>query len=221
MTNYDLSHLTQTDDQWVIGPIQDDEALFLYSIIRGKRIKTIFEIGGLEGYSAKNFLAAVGPTGKVYTVDRNTVIAQAANHSCIQKDALMITAEDLDNTIMEIVYFDCHDYDVQMAVYHNLVKFGLINSETILALHDTNLHYTNKEYKYCRGPTKEYNLSVEYNNEIIAYIHQPVERQMVNTFVDMGYHAFSLHTTPDKHDETFPNRHGVTILSSFQKLIIA
>ena len=33
MVNYDLAHLTQPENQNVSGPIQDDEALFLYSII--------------------------------------------------------------------------------------------------------------------------------------------------------------------------------------------
>ena len=58
MVNYDLTHLTQNENQRVLGPIQDDEALFLYSIIRGCRLERILEIGGLNGYSARNFLKA-------------------------------------------------------------------------------------------------------------------------------------------------------------------
>ena len=30
--------------QWVVGPIQDDEALLLYSIVRGMRLQTILEV---------------------------------------------------------------------------------------------------------------------------------------------------------------------------------
>ena len=40
MVNYDLTHLTQPENQNVSGPIQDDEALFLYSII----LEIIFSI---------------------------------------------------------------------------------------------------------------------------------------------------------------------------------
>ena len=72
MVNYDLKHLTQNDDQRVLGPIQDDEALFLYSVIRGSRMRRVLEIGGLSGYSATNFLAAMcasGPGAMLYTVD--------------------------------------------------------------------------------------------------------------------------------------------------------
>ena len=58
MVNYNFTHLTQNYQQNVWGPIQDDEALFLYSIIRGSRLTRILEIGGLHGYSGLNFLKA-------------------------------------------------------------------------------------------------------------------------------------------------------------------
>jgi hypothetical protein len=214
MSNYDISHLTQPKDQWVIGPIQDDEALFLYSIIRGKRIKNVFEIGGLQGYSAKNFLAAVGPAGKVYTVDINPVTAQAENHCCIQKNAMDITATDLDNCEIGLIFFDCHNYGVQMMVYDNLRQLGLINDNTVIALHDTNLHYPSNR------PLNYGVISVTDSSGQVAYIHQPVERRMVNTFVDMGYHAFSLHTRAEDHDETMPNRHGVTVMMKWSPLLV-
>ncbi len=44
---YDLDHLIQTNKQDVIGPIQDDEALLLYSIVKGMRLNRVLEIGGL------------------------------------------------------------------------------------------------------------------------------------------------------------------------------
>jgi len=59
MVHYDLSHLTQEEHQNVCGPFHDDEALFIYSIIRGCRLKRILEIGGLSGYSAKNFFTSI------------------------------------------------------------------------------------------------------------------------------------------------------------------
>jgi predicted O-methyltransferase YrrM len=60
MATFDLSHLVQPRSQAVGGPIQDDEALLLYAIVRVMRLRTILEIGGLDGYSARNFLKAVG-----------------------------------------------------------------------------------------------------------------------------------------------------------------
>ena len=73
MTQYNLEHLIQTKEQKVIGPIQDDEALLLFALIKTCLIKNVIEIGGLNGYSANNFLEAVGDNGSVITIDINLV----------------------------------------------------------------------------------------------------------------------------------------------------
>jgi len=204
---YDLNHLTQDPQQAVVGPIQDDEALFLYSIIVGMKLKTVFEIGGLSGYSATNFLAAVGETGRVFTVDINPVESRGENHICIQKNVCEISHEDLGYSHIDLIFFDCHMYKEQMTAYHKLLSYGAITDLTIIALHDTNLHY------------KEFLISeCNYIEEIDGYSHQPVERQMVNTFSSLGYDAFYLHTTCDKHSSEFPFRHGVTVMNKRQKL---
>jgi predicted O-methyltransferase YrrM len=49
-----------------MGLIQDDEALFLFGLIRVVRIKRILEIGGLNGYSALNFLKALEHSPRLY-----------------------------------------------------------------------------------------------------------------------------------------------------------
>ena len=56
---YDFSHLIQSPDQMVNGPIQDDEALMLYAVVRTMRLRRVLELGGLSGYSARNFLSAL------------------------------------------------------------------------------------------------------------------------------------------------------------------
>lgn len=206
MVLYNLSHLTQHDNQKVLGPIQDDEALFLYAIIRGMRLKRILEIGGLSGYSARNFLASIEKSnGIVYTVDINPVPKLAENHKTIIKNAKDLTLDDVDDQPIDLVFFDCHDM-VQMDIYHSFVKHGIITDRTVLALHDTNLHYAPF---HCFGP---------YVESEGGYAHQPVEREMVNMFKDMGYDIFSIHTSKEKHDASFPFRHGVTVCQKFVKL---
>jgi predicted O-methyltransferase YrrM len=206
MVHYDLSHLTQDEKQNVLGPIQDDEALFLYSIIKGMRLNTILEIGGLSGYSATNFIASLDKVnGYVYTVDINNVPKIADNHKVIIKNALYLTPEDVDNKKIDLIFFDCHDM-VQLRIYKNLYKNKIITDSTILALHDTNLHY------------EPYNVWGEYVKEDDGWAHQPVEREMVNFFKELGYDIFNLHTTKNKHSEEFPFRHGVTVCQKFYKL---
>lgn len=213
MVKYELDHLIQDQSQIVFGPIQDDEALFLYSIIRGCRLSRILEIGGLSGYSAKNFLQALkyneNSDNILYTCDLNHVPVLAKNHKVIIKNALLLTEEDLDNKPIELLFFDCHDM-VQMDIYNSFLKSGIINDDTIIALHDTNLHYS-----------PHINLDIcayTYVKEEDGYCHQPVERDMVNIFKSLGYDIFAISTNKSKHDADFPLRHGVTICRKFKTL---
>lgn len=199
MVNYNLSHLTQDASQHVAGPIQDDEALFLYSIIKGMRLTRILEIGGLSGYSAKNFLQAMDNVdGILYTVDINHVPTLASNHKVIIKNAIHLTKEDVDDKPIDLIFFDCHDM-IQMDIYRYFLENNIINDKTIIALHDTNLHYP------------PHHVIGRYLEKEGGYVHQPVERQMVNMFKELGYNVFNLHTTKDKHSDAFPYRHGVSI----------
>jgi predicted O-methyltransferase YrrM len=208
MVKYDLSHLTQPENQNVWGPIQDDEALFLYSIIRGSRLERILEIGGLSGYSAKNFLQALSfsKDGILYTCDLNPVPVLAENHKVIIKNALDLTIDELDNKPLDLVFFDCHDM-VQLNIYYKFLNNNIINDNTILALHDTNLHYP---------PYQRFGNYLEKDN---GYVHQPVERFMVNVFKHLGYDIFSISTDHSKHSEEFPIRHGITVCKKFKTLL--
>jgi len=208
MVNYDLTHLTQSEDQKVLGPIQDDEALFLYSIIRGCRLTRILEIGGLSGYSAKNFLQALSfnKEGVLYTCDINPVPTLAENHKVIIKNALHLSINELDNKPLDLIFFDCHDI-VQMDIYYKFVKNNIINDNTILALHDTNLHYP------------PFNVWGNYIEKENGYAHQPVERDMVNKFKNLGYDIFGISTNQTKHNADFPFRHGVTVCKKFKHLL--
>jgi predicted O-methyltransferase YrrM len=207
MVKYDLSHLSQPEHQNVSGPIQDDEALFLYSIIRGCRLGRILEIGGLSGYSAKNFLQALSfsKDGILYTCDLNPVPVLAENHKVIIKNALDLTMSELDNKPLDLVFFDCHDM-IQMDIYYKFVNNNIINDNTILALHDTNLHYP--PHQHCGVYIKKEN----------GYAHQPVERNMVNIFKLLGYDIFGISTDHTKHNSDFPVRHGITVCKKFKML---
>ena len=205
MVVYDLSHLTQPDNQRVVGPVQDDAALFLFALIRCMRIRHVMELGGLDGYSATNFLRAIGPEGMLYTVDLRPVPSLAPNHRTIRKDCGTLHGEEFGNARLDLVFFDCHAYAAQMRLYGNLRRQGLITERTVLALHDTNLHpLTDK----ADAPPRRWGAVVAE-----GWMHQGVERRMVNTLRSDGYEALMLHTTADRHDETLPFRHGLTILT--------
>ena len=205
MVKYDLSHLTQDDNQIVVGPIQDDEALFLYSLIRVKRIKCVLEIGGLNGYSSKNFIKAMefdNEKYKLFTCDINKVPKINENHFTIQKDVNKLDVNDILNSKIELLFLDCHTL-TQYNMLKKLFIKGNINENTIIALHDTNLH-------------QQKIWDVNGKND---FAHQPVERKIVNLLKNLGYDIFCLHTNIDKHSSKFPFRHGLTVCQIFKKLV--
>jgi len=201
---YNLAHLSQGTKQDVMGPVQDDEALVLYAIVRALRIKTVLEIGGLSGYSAQNFLEAVGDNGRVFTCDINPMEKLANNHFFIHKDAAKITKEDLHGLKIELLFFDCHLYDVQMGLLEVLERDEMIDNDLIIALHDTNTHpqqFVPWAYQVSQG-----------------WVHQKDERMMVNKLAGRGWQSICLHPSQDKHNSSFPYRHGLTIMKRFQPL---
>ena len=208
MVMYNLSHLIQYDPQIVFGPIQDDEALFLFSLVRVLRLKRILEIGFFKGYSATNFLAAVGKKGTVYSCDINKITALEENHKPISKDVGELTAQDVDGLPLDLVFFDCHSLIAQMKCFHKLKEAGIITDKTILALHDTGTH-----------PGKLHTAVVYTQIGPGEFVHQPVEREMVNMFADMGYSPLCLNMDISRcSEDDLPFRHGLTIMSKFTKL---
>jgi predicted O-methyltransferase YrrM len=206
MVNYPLSHLVQPPQQDVWGPIQDDEALFLFAMIRTMCMKRILEIGGLQGYSATNFLVAAGEGARVYTVDLNPVRTVGPGHVTIQKNAALITPEDVESKPLDLVFFDCHVLSVQMTAFRTLRSAGLITDDTVLAWHDTNLHpqrYASHHHEHVPG----------------GWAHQPSERQMVNEIRRLGYDVISLDTKAHMHGKHLPFRHGIAIARMFKPLV--
>ncbi len=198
---YDLSHLTQPSNQVVAGPVQDDEALFLFALIRVMLIRRVLEIGGLSGYSATNFVKAVGPTGVVYTIDIKRVPKVAENHVPIIMDARLITPAAIGDAPLDLVFLDCHEYEVQMEMISRLREQNMITDRTVLALHDTNLH-----------PRQTAPWAYEIEG---GWVHQVVERRMVNDLRELGYDVISLDTDPRAHGPALPFRHGLTIMRKF------
>lgn len=202
ITKYDFSHLTQKPDQQVGGPIQDDEALLLFGIIRTMRVHNVLEVGGLNGYSSFNFLKAI-LDGKLYTVDINHVHKLCDNHIVIKKNCRDITASDVQD-IIQMIFFDAHDYEAQLVMYETLLKEGLLDEDLIMVFHDTNLH-----------PEKSAPWSYFIPKEK-GWCHQSAERRLVEHFRGIGYDVVSFHTKLDEH--SIRCRHGLTVVKKHKFL---
>jgi len=209
---YDFSHLIQPSDQNVGGPVQDDEALLLYALVRCMRIRRITEIGGLNGYSARNFLKALQweTDGAVYTIDLNPVASQGPNHFTYAENVANMTPEHFHGKALDMVFFDAHVFEEQMTMFHNLTQAGIITDATLIALHDTGLHpYKTAPWSYPLAETERE----------VGFVHQPVERLMVNELRSrFGYDAICVHMLPGRSDATMPVRHGLTLMRKFSPL---
>lgn len=211
---YNLSHLKQKKSM-TIGPIQDDEALFLYSLVRVMGLRNILEVGGLNGYSARNFLSAISLFGGfVFTIEPNIKLKPIdKKHIVIHKLAHDVGIDDLKNiSKIDLIFFDAHDTDSQMELFNRLVANEIIDHRTVVALHDTGTHprdIMNTKHYVCDN----------INNGNNGYIHQISERTMSNSLMDMGYCPLHLHIDNQKLPiGNIVMRHGLTILSKPYRL---
>lgn len=203
---FNLSHLTQKEDEAVGGPIQDSEALLLYALIKVTLARRVVEVGGLNGYSAKNFLQAVGQEGAVFTIDIKPVAKIAPNHFIIKGAAGLVGPQEFGKEPVDLVFFDCHNFLQQLKLLEKMEGAGLVDENTILALHDTNPH----PRKTCKHA---------YENTKGEWIHQTAEREMVNALQRKGWQALCLHTLPRRHSKEMPFRHGLTLMKRFSALV--
>lgn len=208
---YDLSHLRQPGHQRVAGPIQDDEALLLYAVVRVMRIRRVLEVGGLAGYSARNFLQAMdGDDGvAMYTVDLNPVPSISPWHYTIQRDCGSLQPADVHDRPLDLIFFDAHVVEPQLQLLARLESFGLVRANTVLALHDTDLH--NKTFRQ--------NPPVRDTDGQVGYVHQAAEREMVNRLRRQGWDALCFHMPLDRCDDRLGVRHGLTLMRKFQHLV--
>ena len=207
---YALRHIgLQGRKQEVVGPIQDDEALLLFSLARTAGVNRALELGGLGGFSARTMLEAVQCSKKpaVYTIDVSPVHRLGPLHQPIQKSAADVTVEDLGGAPFDLMMLDCHHFPATKKFLVNVLKWGLLNPDGMLFLHDTGSH-----------PRPGRNASLPGR----GVIHQPVERLIVQWLE--RYDCTSSWQRLVVHDDhargATPFRHGVTVLQRKVSLAI-
>lgn len=139
----DISHLTFFDEV-ADGPVQREEALFLYSLLRVVRPRTTVEIGFYKGRSALNVLCALDPDARLYAFDIRERSAERARElfghdprfTFRIRSQTELTRDDIDGREADFVFLDAsHDFDLNRATFPQLLS--LMAPDAILAVHDT------------------------------------------------------------------------------------
>jgi predicted O-methyltransferase YrrM len=139
----DLAHLALFSDN-TTGPVQRDEALMLFSLVRMVRARTVVEIGFHHGHSALNFLAALEPDARLYSFDIDPRCEAIASQRFGRDPRLVyrtkaqedLSGEDLDGRTIDLVFLDgAHDLDLNRSAFGRLLP--LMAPKAIMAIHDT------------------------------------------------------------------------------------
>lgn len=180
-----------------LGPIQKDEAIFLYGLTLTIRPRSVLEFGTLRGDSTAIWLH--GGASRVVSVDINTT-AQAYDLGfrfpqlelvrCDQ--TLYVPSEEFD-----LVFMDAsHDFVANTKTFVNVSRY--IRAGGLLIVHDTGLwrrDFMSEQHHRFPG-------TWETDDD---FAHQPDERKFVLWLKSMGLNAINIHSTNTL-------RHGMTIL---------
>ena len=117
-----------------MGPeIQADDVLILSALIRAFKVKTVLELGGLGGFSARCFC---GAGAKVWSIDINPFRINDQNHIMITKNVADLRPEEIGEKL-DMVFFDAHCYGEQTECLRRFKEASLITDSSLLVFHDT------------------------------------------------------------------------------------
>ena len=215
---HSLRHIgLQGKEQMVVGPVQDDEALLLFAMTRALGVNRVLEVGGLLGFSARNFLEAVActPAPAVYTLDLDAVPRVGPRHFTIQKSAELLTAADLHNKPVDLLMLDCHHYPATTELLRRLLREDLLAPNALIALHDTGLHPVQGWFNWSSIESRQGNVATVKMPDTEGRMHQPVERLVAQWLVK--YDCNGDWQTIVVHDDAVRGgvaamRHGLTLM---------
>lgn len=203
--NYSLSHLRYYQE-YAAGPIQRDEALLLYALVKTVDPKTVVEFGFLVGDSAINFLKAMSADARLYSYDVTAMSMHSARKirddrfTFILKSQAEFQCSDVDKRLVDLVLFDgSHDFHINMVTLKEVMK--CLSERALIIVHDTGAWY---------GDMKGFQTSEGYFIDRLrnrGYIHRPDERKFVNYIREniKDFDQIHLHSTSKF-------RHGLTVL---------
>ncbi len=206
-----ISHLLSYRENDAIGPLQRDEAIALFGMIRSLRPKVVVEFGFFHGHSAFNFLQALPGDGRLYSYDIDPDSIKRARtefnfdrrFTFIGKSQTDFDPEDIGSQEIDFAFFDAaHELDLNIETFNRIVPH--LAAEAMVAIHDTGLWHRDHFAPIHETFTREYP-GVWKDGDL--YAHQPGERAFIDWIVaeHPGFSAIHFHSTRTL-------RHGFSLL---------
>jgi predicted O-methyltransferase YrrM len=203
------AHLQAYRESRIIGPLQQDEAVLLFGLVRTLRPQTLVEFGFYHGHSSFNFLQAMEPEARLFSYDIAPESIKRAREefppdprfTFLAKSQTEFSSQDVEGRLIDFVFFDAahlltDNQQAWQAILPHLAPFPTI------AIHDTGLWAT----KHMESMHREF-LQRAPDTSISFVAHQEEEREFVRWILSTHpeWSAVHFHST-----QTL--RHGLTIL---------
>ncbi len=206
-----MSHLLAYREDDAIGPLQRDEAIALFGIIRTLRPRVVVEFGFFHGHSAFNFLQALEPDARLFSYDidedsrrrAETEFTFDSRFQFLAKSQTDFNPDDIGGSEVDFVFFDAaHELHLNQETFRKIVPH--LAPEAMLAVHDTGVWNRSHFAPIHETFTRE--MPGVWLDEQ-TYAHQPGERDFIDwiTATYPEFTALHFHTTRTL-------RHGFTLL---------
>jgi hypothetical protein len=189
-----LDWLDPYEEETALGPIQREEALFLFALARVLRPQVVVEFGVAYGDSARAWLQAGVPL--VIGIDpwrtpQAAAVEQEYSPRFRYRNECMTTAQIAE--VPDLIFFDAeHDIQANVMAFKNLKTLP-----RMIAVHDTGTwapeHMTPAHQAFPGIDTAA------------GKVHQPAEVLFCNMLERAGWQRIDLHSTHTL-------RHGITLL---------
>lgn len=212
-----ISHLLSYREDDAVGPLQRDEALALFGIVKTIRPKVLVEFGFFHGHSAFNFLQAMPKDGRLYSYDISPDSCTRARDefgfdprfTFIGKSQTHFDPKDIDHHMIDFVFFDAaHELELNTETFSRVVCQLALDG--MIAVHDTGLwhrsHFSDVHHTFANE------MAGEWKSEDL-YAHQPGERAFIDWIVD---HHPEFSVTHFHSTDTL--RHGFSLLQRKRSL---
>jgi len=214
---YRVEHLAFYREEDVMGPLQRDEALLLFSLTQVLRPAVIVEFGFHCGHSAFNFLEAISPACHLYSYDIDDRAERIARERFrrvpqlhfLRKSQADFCAADIGGQHIDLCFLDAsHQLELNQATFRKLE--ASLSEAAIIVVHDTGTWA--KEYF---GPSQARYAAEVPGNWISPLEFQPCreEREFVNWVLTHcpGFSEIHLHSTRTL-------RNGMTLIQKSRPL---